>query len=137
MNELKDRITKDILNSKDIDLTGLDILMNHIYKNEDYIVMLNTYYLSFFVATHQAPISNYSKELIKRNVFENRTLFLEIANELGIGDMFCFYEETLKEMNYHYQSNAIEILKSTLENSEEAIKDALGQMEELVGTLRE
>lgn len=131
MNELKEQVLQMVLDSKDVDYLHLDNLVNALYEDEQYTQMLATYYLSFFVATHQIDVESLLKSFASMNLFEKRKLILDVAEQVSLKEAFCFYEELLIEMNRNYQSNAVRVIEGVLEGSETAIAETLEKIKEL------
>lgn len=131
MDNIKENLLTMVLESEDVDYLHLDNLVNTLYKDEEYIQMLATYYLSFFLATHQIDVESLLKSFASMNLFEKRKLILDIAEQVSLKEAFCFYEELLIEMNRNYQSNAVKVIEGVLEGSETAIAETLEQIKEL------
>lgn len=131
MNEIKDSLLKMILESEDVDYSHLDDLAQALYQEENYIVMLTKFYLSFFVTTHQIPIEDLITNVGRLNLFQVKTLIEDVAKEVGAIDALHFYDGLLKEMNKNYQNNAIQVVKGVMDNSEELLEEVAMQIKEL------
>ncbi len=131
MENIKDSLLKMILESEDVDYSHLDDLAQALYQEENYIVMLTKFYLSFFVTTHQIPIEDLITNVGRLNLFQVKTLIEDVAKEVGAIDALHFYDDLLKEMNKNYQNNAIQVVKGVMDNSEELLEEVAMQIKEL------
>lgn len=131
MENIKNNLLKMILESEDVDYSHLDDLVQALYEDENYIAMLTKFYLSFFVTTHQIPIEDLITNVGRLNLFQIKTLIEDAAKEVGAVDALYFYVDLLKEMNKNYQSNAIQVIKGIMDNSEELLEEVAMQIKEL------
>ena len=131
MDKIKQELVDLVLSSQGENFLGLDSLVEMLYKEESYTLMLSNYYIGFFIGSHRIDGEKIPKDLATKNTFEKRSVMLEVAKEVGVEDMFVYYEEVLKEMNRNYQSNAVDIVEATLRDSEKVIAEALETIGEL------
>lgn len=131
ITKLKEEILQEVLKSREVDYTLLDVLVDYLYTEEKTTDMLTKYYLSFFVSTHGLEVGKLQNDLLKVNLFERRSIILGVCEEVGLADMFVFYERLLKEMNRNHKSNAVQVLGSIIENSEDVMQDMLEKLGDL------
>lgn len=129
--KLKEQILQEVLKSTEIDYLMLDSLVDLLHTEENTVDMLTKYYLSFFVSTHGLEVGSLQKDLLRVSLYERRSIIFEVCMEVGLTEMFLFYEELLKTMNKEHKMNAVDVLRSIIDNSEETMQDILKELGDL------
>lgn len=137
MGQIKDKVLEQAVeNAEETNLKMVDMLVAEAVEIEDYTSMSLTFEIYFLKIIYKIGDELLDEVMNKFNLFQTVELVNEIAKATGLYEMVKFYREELKYRYKVKNMNAIQVLKSVVDQSEEVISNLESEVEKLIQSVK-